>query len=159
MYPTRHITLNINTTHSSVRSYFKFSFNFSATRSRTHSNMESSEATSLLCVCIELGMMIYNRHAQELAKGRALSPILDSTGQGGQGTTNVASTSVRHTTTTTRDTSDATQATSPSFLRGRLFHSCMHLYASVARPPAHLARRAGVRLPPCNSACPGRQLI
>jgi len=35
----------------------------------------------------------------------------------------------------------------------------MQWYASIARPPAHLAHRADVRLPPCkcNSACPGRQ--
>ena len=84
--------------------------------------------------------------------------------------TNVASARARHTTTTTRDTATRRARRFENVSSSRTFrrtfeavHSCMHAMVCEYCPPAggaaHLACRAGVRLPPCNSACPGRQLI
>ena len=98
--------------------------------------------------------MIYNRHARELAKGRALSPLSRQYGSGRVGHDKRGEQSARHATTTTRDTRDEVRGqrraahgdatlirdVSPLVLFGLFMHACM---GGVARPPAYTARRAG----------------
>jgi len=81
----------------------------------------------------KLGMMIYNRHARELAtKGRALSPPIYTvrvweggarqSGERGRSTTKTAAC----------DMSDATLASRTFYLRGRFFeHSKLFIHACI----------------------------